>query len=153
MAPDKITTVLKDLFQHQKLGVLATVSDTSEPYVSLVAFAAVDDLDRVLFLTSRSTLKFRNMLSSSRVSMLIDNRTNEASDFDNAVAATVIGRVAEQQGPEKTDLLRVFLYKHPELTTFALEPSSALMTIVVERYLLVSRFQEVRQLEMPAGRE
>lgn len=151
MTTDTIKTELQDLFQHQKLGVLATVGDTSEPYVSLVAFAAVDGLERLLFLTSRSTLKFRNMLSCSRVSMLIDNRSNQAADFDHALAATVIGRVAEQQGPEKAHLLRIFLDKHPELTTFALEPSSALMAIVVERYLLVSRFQEVRQLEMPAG--
>lgn len=149
MALKQIETQLRELFQRQKLGVLATMSDTSEPYVSLVAFAAVEELGRLLFLTSRSTRKFRNMLSCRRVSMLIDNRTNQASDFETALAATVIGRVAEQQGPEKADLLRIFLDKHPELQTFALEPSSALMGIVVERYLLVSRFQEVQQLDLP----
>jgi len=153
MALKKMETELKDLFQRQKLGVLATVSDTSAPYVSLVAFAAVEDLGRLLFLTSRSTRKFHNMLSCSRVSMLIDNRTNQASDFDDALAITVLGRAAEQQGPAKADLLRMLLDKHPELKTFALEPSSALMAIVVERYLLVSRFQEVQQLEMPASRD
>jgi nitroimidazol reductase NimA-like FMN-containing flavoprotein (pyridoxamine 5'-phosphate oxidase superfamily) len=152
MTPKQMETELNDLFRRQNLGVLATVSDTSEPYVSLVAFAAVEGLGRLLFLTSRATRKFRNMLSCSRVSMLIDNRTNQASDFDNALAVTVIGRAAELEGPEQPDLLRFFLDKHPELQTFALEPSSALMAIVVERYLLVSRFQEVQQLELPAGR-
>lgn len=86
MTPKKMETQLNDLLQRQKLGVLATISDTSEPYVSLVAFAAVEGLGRLLFLTSRSTRKFRSMLSCSRVSMLIDNRTNHASDFDNALA-------------------------------------------------------------------
>ena len=76
--------------------MLATMSDTSEPYVSMVAFAAVEGLGRLLFFTSRSTRKFHNMLSCSWVSMLIDNRTNQASDFDNALAATVIGRATEQ---------------------------------------------------------
>ena len=149
MALKQMETQLKELFQHQKLAVLATMNDTAEPYVSLVAFAAVEELGRLLFLTSRSTRKFRNMLSCSRVSMLIDNRTNQASDFDTALAATAIGRVAEQRGPDKADLLRIFLEKHPELQTFAIEPSSALMEIVVERYILVSRFQEVQQLDLP----
>jgi len=104
MALKQMETQLNDVLQCQKLRASATVSDTSEPYVSLVAFAAVEGLGRLSFLTSRSTPKFRNMLSCGRVSMPVDNRTNQASDFDNALAVTVIGRAAEQEGPEKADL-------------------------------------------------
>jgi heme iron utilization protein len=139
---------LRELFQHQKLGVLAT-SDGLQPYTSLVAFAVSEDLSRLIFLTSRDTRKFRNIMACSSVSMLVDNRTNQAADFQNALAVTIIGRAVEQQGRKKAGLLELFLVKHPELESFANMPSSAVLEIRIERYLLVSRFEETQQLEMP----
>jgi heme iron utilization protein len=141
---------IRELFQQQLLGVLATNTGAAgaEPYVSLIAFAASADLRRLFFYTSRSTRKFTNMVDNSRVSMLIDNRSNQAGDFQTALAVTVLGRAMEQQGPQKITLQQLFLARHPELESFALDPSSALMEILVDRYILVSSFQQVQDLVM-----
>ncbi len=146
---------IRELFQQQLLGVLATNSGAAgaEPYVSLIAFAASGDLSRLFFYTSRATRKFTNMVDNSRVSMLIDNRSNQAGDFETALAVTILGRALEQQGPQKTILQDLFLARHPELESFALDPSSALIEILVQRYILVSRFQQVQELVMDTTAE
>jgi nitroimidazol reductase NimA-like FMN-containing flavoprotein (pyridoxamine 5'-phosphate oxidase superfamily) len=142
-------THLRDLFRRQMFGVLAT-SDGLDPYVSLVAFAVTEDLRSLVFLTSRSTRKFSNIMANHRVSMLIDNRTNQSADLRNACAVTAIGSVIERQEGQKTGLLELLLGKHADLQSFALDPSSALIEIKVDRYILVNRFQEVSVLAMPA---
>jgi heme iron utilization protein len=141
---------VRELFQQQLLGVLATNTGAAiaEPYVSLIAFAATGDLNRLIFLTSRSTRKFTNIMNNSQVSMLIDNRTNQAGDFQAALAVTVLGRAVEQHGMEKVSLQELFLARHPELESFALDASSALLAILVNRYILVSRFQQIDELVM-----
>lgn len=141
---------IKELFQQQLLGVLATNTGAAiaEPYVSLIAFAATGDLKGLIFLTSRATSKYNNIMANSQVSMLIDNRTNQAVDFQTALAVTVLGRAVEQHGTEKVSLLELFLTRHPELESFAREASSALFTILVNRYILVSRFQKIDKLVM-----
>jgi nitroimidazol reductase NimA-like FMN-containing flavoprotein (pyridoxamine 5'-phosphate oxidase superfamily) len=97
MEQKMLETLLKNLFQQQMLGVLATHA-TAGPYVSLVAFAETEDLKRLVFITSRSTRKFSNMTANSNVSMLVDNRSNHAADFSQAMAVSVIGHAVEVQG-------------------------------------------------------
>ena len=145
---------VRELFQQQLLGVLATNtgSAVAEPYVSLIAFVATEDLRRLIFFTSRNTRKFTNIVTNSQVSMLIDNRTNQAGDFQTALAVTVLGRAIEQHGVEKSSLQKLFLARHPELEAFALDSSSALIEILVERYILVSKFQQVNELVMNSYR-
>ena len=99
---------LRDLFSDQPLAVLATDAG-GRPYTSLVAFAAASDLTRLLFATTRATRKFANILENPRVSLLIDNRANEVSDFRNAVAVTVLGTAAEVSGDEKAPLAALYL--------------------------------------------
>jgi hypothetical protein len=45
--------------------------------------------------TSRDTLKYSNTLVSKKVAVLIDSRTNQASDVYSAVAITALGTVEE----------------------------------------------------------
>ena len=105
-------TQLRDLFRRQMFGVLAT-SDGLDPYVSLVAFAATEDLRSLVFLTSRSTRKFSNIMANQRVSMLIDNRTNRSADLRHACAVTVIGSATERQQRQKTGLLELLSASMP----------------------------------------
>ena len=147
MERNKLEVLLKDLFRQQMLGVLAT-SGAAGPYVSLVAFAVTEDLRRLVFITSRSTRKFTNITASSNVSMLIDNRSNQAADFTEALAVTLIGHTVEVHGRQKSDLLPLFLGKHPDLESFALDPSFALMTILVDRYVAVLGFADVTEITM-----
>jgi hypothetical protein len=148
MNRDLLELQVRELFHQQLFGVLATNTGTvnAGPYVSLIAFAATSDLSGLIFLTSRATSKFNNIMANNQVSMLIDNRTNQAGDFQTALAVTVIGRAVEQHGREKAFLQELFLACHPELERFALEASSALFKILVNYYILVSQFKKTDKL-------
>lgn len=149
--PDDISTLkqkITALLSTQKLAVLSTFGN-NQPYASLVAFAVTDDLKHILFATTRSTRKYSNLTSESKVSLLIDNRSNEEQDFSHAIAATALGRAEEVSDAERESLLSVYLSKHPYLSDFVLSPSSALLKVSVQEYYVVSRFQNVQELHMP----
>ena len=79
----------------QKLGVLCT-NNNGQPYASLVTFTVhTDDLKTLIFATDKNTQKYRNILSEPRVAMLINCMSNSESDFENAIAATIIGSAEE----------------------------------------------------------
>jgi nitroimidazol reductase NimA-like FMN-containing flavoprotein (pyridoxamine 5'-phosphate oxidase superfamily) len=113
-----------------------------------VAFTATEDLKHLVFATMRPTRKFTNIEDDPRVSMLIDDRSNNESDFHDAMAVTATGSAEELMGQEKDAFLRLYLTKHPHLEDFVLSPTCALMKIQVDRYFVVSRFQHVMILNM-----
>lgn len=144
---EALKRVIKDLFALQNLAVIATQKD-GQPFTNLVAFAATDDLKHLIFATTRSTRKYARLMADSRTSMMMDNRQNQASDFRDATAVAALGRVEEVKGPEKADLMKLYLSKHPHLKAFATAPTCALMKLKVDRYDMVSRFQNVVDLWM-----
>lgn len=144
---NRIKEILQELFSSQKLGVLATQGE-GNPYGNLVAIAATDDLNRILFATLRSTRKFHNILVNKRVAMVIDNRSNRALDFRKAVAVTATGVAEEVSSSERDALQKVYLAKHPSLKEFVTAPTCALMQIDVERYYVVYRFQNVMEWDV-----
>ena len=110
-----------------------------------MAFAETEDLKGLVFTTFRDTRKYRDIMSEPRVALLIDNRSNEESDFSDALAVTATGRAEEVMGGERKRLLSVYLAKHPQLAKFAGSPDSALVRVVVENYV-VSSFHELAAL-------
>jgi nitroimidazol reductase NimA-like FMN-containing flavoprotein (pyridoxamine 5'-phosphate oxidase superfamily) len=142
--PGGLERLLADLFAKQKLAVLATLSG-GQPYSCLVAFAETEDLKGLVFTTFRSTRKYRDIMSEPRVALLVDNRSNEESDFSDALAVTATGRAEEVMGGERERLLSVYLAKHPHLAEFAGSSDSALVRVGVENYV-VSSFHEVAAL-------
>ena len=139
---EQIREILHELFSSQKLAVLGT-HQRGQPYGSLVAFAATQDLKSIVFATTRATRKFANLQADSRVSMVFDNRSNRVADFRKAVAATALGRAKELRGEERKKLAELYLAKHPHLKEFVASPTCALVRIRVEVYYLVWRFQNV----------
>ena len=138
---------IRELLESQKLAVLATQGQ-GQPYTSLVAFASSPDLQEIYFATSRSTRKYENVTANPKVSLLVDNRSNDVSDFHLAKAATALGEVREADDPERQHIARLFLTKHPHLDDFVQSPTSALLRVRVKTYYLVSSFQKVRVLHM-----
>ena len=136
---------LAALLGSQRLAVLITAGDEG-PHGSLVAFAAAPELDLLVFATSRSTLKFENLLHHPRVALLVDNRSNAEADFHLAAAVTAYGPARETGGDERTRLEAAYLARHPYLHDFITSPSCALVCVKVERYRLVRRFQDVTLL-------
>ena len=142
--------LLDDLLSKQRYCVLATQND-GEPYGSLVAFAVSEDLARIVFPTSRSTRKFANILSNSRVAILIDNRENLESDVREATAVTACGVAEEAAQEEREAMLSLFLVRHPHLREFVFDDGTALIFVKVKTYYLVTRFQQVVRLEVTAS--
>jgi nitroimidazol reductase NimA-like FMN-containing flavoprotein (pyridoxamine 5'-phosphate oxidase superfamily) len=136
---------LKKLLAEQKLCVLAT-SGKAGPYQTLVAFDASDDLKDLCFMTPQHTHKYEHIRADSRVTALVDNRTNEESDFHGAIAVTVVGNAAPVTGREREALATRYLKKHPFLEGYVRSPSAAFVRIRVEAYYIVSRFQIVVEL-------
>ena len=70
------------------------------------------------------------------------------ADTEEAVAVTVLGQAAEVTVGEREDLLSLFLAKQPLLEAFATLPTCVLIAVWVATYLVVQRFQEVREGRM-----
>ena len=85
----KIQSRLKDLCTSQKLAVVSTQSD-GQPYASLVAFVASDDLRHIYFVTARTTRKFANLIREPRVAVLINSSAN--LDYLEAILGRGQGR-------------------------------------------------------------
>ncbi|WP_406669943.1 pyridoxamine 5'-phosphate oxidase family protein [Methanolobus sp. ZRKC4] len=145
MSTGNLKENLKFLMKKQKLAVLATCHE-HEPHTNLVAFVTSDDLKYVFFVTQMSTRKYSYLTASRKASIMIDNRSNNESDFRNAMAVNANGTVMEVK---KTDVsMDLYLGKHPYLKDFLLSPSSALMKLEVKRYVVASRFQNVVEIGM-----
>ena len=146
-ADGELSRRLRELFQSQKLAVLSTPGEGGA-YASLVGFAATDDLEGLLFATSRGTRKYANLMGESHAAMLVDNRSNQDSDFHDAIAVTATGRVEEVTGANRDALLEAYLGKHPHLAEFANAPTCALLRLAVDTYYVVQRFQDVVEVRV-----
>jgi nitroimidazol reductase NimA-like FMN-containing flavoprotein (pyridoxamine 5'-phosphate oxidase superfamily) len=137
------------LLASQKLAVLSTQSAEGYAYASLIAFAAGDDLQTIVLATPRATRKFANIRNNPRVSLLIDDRSNQDTDFHDAKAVTVMGMASEVAvDAGRNSLAALYLEKHPYLDDFLRSPTTAFIQVSVLRYYLVSRFQEVMELHI-----
>ena len=141
--------LIRNLLESQRLAVLST-QDHGQPYCNLMAIAATEDLKYLLFATTRATSKYANLMADSRVAVLVDNRQNDPTDFVAAAALTALGKAWELLGKERQQFLEVYLRKHPYLEEFAAAPTCALLRVKVEKYIVVTRFQEVREVQIPA---
>lgn len=139
---------LRELLASQLFCVLATHGG-GQPYANLVAFVATDDLSQLVFATSRGTRKYGNMRADPRVAMMVDSRSNRQSDIRDAVVATALGTVEEAEGDDRARLVRLYLDKHPDLEEFVSSPQCALLVVKIDRYYLVSHFQNVVELTVP----
>ena len=139
--------LIRELFESQKLAVLGT-QNLGQPYANLIAFAASEDLKSLYFATARATRKYANIEADARVTVLIDNRSNQDSDFSQAAAVTATGSAKELADSKRYEVLAIYLAKHPMLEDFVRSPTSALLQVEVQTYYLVRRFQNVIELRV-----
>jgi uncharacterized pyridoxamine 5'-phosphate oxidase family protein len=135
---------IKVLLDQQKLGVLATQGE-KYPYNTLVAYAFSEDLRYIFFATMKHTRKYNNIMRHHHVSMLIDSRTNDVTDFEDAVALTVMGKMVNTTPLEYKGL---YLNRFPHLKDFIEDPNTTIMTLKIDKYIYVQRFQEVLELDI-----
>ena len=144
---DYVEKTIRKLFRTQRLAVLSTQS-SGQPYASLVAFVAAEDLAHLYFATPRTTRKYHNLDTDPRVAMLMDTRSNLESDIHEAVAVTAVGIAYEIRERDRKEGMELYLSKHPYLQDFVRAESCALIRVTVKTYYLVTRFQQVMELRI-----
>ena len=144
---EKFRLRLGELFRNQNLAALSTHRD-GQPYASLVAFYAADNLKHIFFVTPETTRKFANLTADKRVALMINSSANQASDFHRAISVTAIGKATVVEGSERKSVIEQYLAKHPYLEEFVRAPSCALVQVAVESYYMVKNFQNVMELHL-----
>jgi nitroimidazol reductase NimA-like FMN-containing flavoprotein (pyridoxamine 5'-phosphate oxidase superfamily) len=138
---------LEELFHSQNLATLSTHHD-GQPYASLVAFVASDDLGQIYFATPTTTRKYANLAADNRVAILVNSSMNQTSDFHQAISVTAVGRAKDVTGKDKTRIMGQYLAKHSHLEDFVRSPTCALVRVTVDSYYMVKNFQRVTELHL-----
>ncbi|MBU1087722.1 MAG: pyridoxamine 5'-phosphate oxidase family protein [Candidatus Omnitrophica bacterium] len=151
---DKIEILnrIKMLLNTQHFAVLATQS-SDYPYSSLVGFSQSENCEEIIFATIRDTHKYRNLQKFPNVSLLIDSQTNQANDFKQAQALTVLGKSKEINDQEKKEYLASYLKKQPYLKEFVTANNCALIKISVVKYILVNDFQNIYEYSFESNKD
>ncbi len=147
MEEDQVKEQITQLFITQNLAVVAT-DMYGLPYTSLVAFAGDSELEYVIFATLKDTRKFGNLTRNKKISLLVDNRKNENTDFQDTIAVTIEGKasILDTSNESNKHYIDLYLRKHDYLDSFLNSPNCALIRVDVEKYHFVSRFQNVNIL-------
>ena len=99
--------------------------------------------------TAVGALRFAEKIQDKPlIALLVDNRSNSSADFKDALAVTALGKVNEVQDAEKENLSSVYLAKHPHLSVFISSPNQAFLKVDVSKYILVSNFQRVLEIDV-----
>ena len=141
---EELLDQIRSLLEGQNCGVLAT-HGSEYPYAALVGYASSQDCRELVFATIRDTRKFKNIQKKPNVSLLIDNRVNQANDFQDAKALTVLGRAQKIDDTLTNDYLALYLKKHPSLEEFVDAPNCSLIKVSVVKHILVDHFQNVME--------
>jgi nitroimidazol reductase NimA-like FMN-containing flavoprotein (pyridoxamine 5'-phosphate oxidase superfamily) len=130
-------------FDDLRFAVLAT-SGKGKPYASLIAFTFTPDRQTVIFATPKATRKYTNIKEQPSVSILVDNRSQTPEDLSRAEAVTLTGTARPVRGgARRKEYSRIFTAKHPQLVDFINESDTAIIEMVIEEAVHVTRFQHV----------
>lgn len=142
---------IRKLVGVEPYAILCTQGE-NQPYGSVVAYAASQDLTTLVFATPVTTRKFRLLTECDRVALVVDNRATRPDDFMAIEAVTATGHASRiEPGPDLFRFTELLATRHPYLKSFTSASSCALFRVDVTRYLHVVRFQEVRQWIPTAG--
>ncbi|HHD63415.1 MAG TPA: pyridoxamine 5'-phosphate oxidase family protein [Desulfobulbaceae bacterium] len=136
---------ISKLLESQQAAVLSTM-EARQPYSCLVAYAVTSDLKTLIFATPKATRKFVNITADPCVSLLVDNRKNDPTDFQETSALTIQGNAYAVSGPERLNYKTLYLQNQPSLQNFTDDPTTVFVKVVIDEYILVNRFQHVETL-------
>jgi nitroimidazol reductase NimA-like FMN-containing flavoprotein (pyridoxamine 5'-phosphate oxidase superfamily) len=130
------------VLDSQRIAVLGTSKD-GEPYSCLVGFALTEDLKELVFATMRERLKYRQMEANPRVTLMIDDRDVQNSDFNDTTSLTIVGSATDIMGTDRERYASLLLKQHPVLTEFVSSPDCAVMRVAIDKIYVVSEFESV----------
>lgn len=140
---DKAIKSIKKLLKNECFGVLGT-NAKNEVYTSLISFVTNEELTLLAFSTPIQTKKYEMIERNESVSLLIDNRSDNADDINNIIAVTVSGKgKILKEDKEIKKWSEILINKHGYLDDFIYADTSAIILVEIVKYRYVSNFQEV----------
>jgi nitroimidazol reductase NimA-like FMN-containing flavoprotein (pyridoxamine 5'-phosphate oxidase superfamily) len=144
-AEAEVLAEIKALCHDQPFAVLATEGE-GQPYTSLISFAVSEDLKKIVFSTPAGTRKFNLIANNNKVSVMIDNRSDQPESINLIRGLTITGQARVLKDPgEIEQWSRALTAKHNYLYKFVKSPTSSLILIEANHFFYVRRFQEVYQ--------
>ena len=132
----------------QPHAVLATDAG-GQPYTSLIAYALIPDMKGLIFITPKSTRKYKNILKNRKVSLLIDTRSNTARDYMGAESVTILGNARPvKRSKKRSELAALFIKKHSRLSGVIDSPETTLIMVEIIKCIHVTKFQSVSVWEI-----
>ncbi len=158
MAEEKtLARRLRDLYEEQRLAVLATVGEDNQPYTSLMAFTIDEELQTLFFATHADTRKYRNLQHEADVALLVDNRQEQERHFENALAVTIEGQVYAVKEATLHSVRELMTLRHPQIESFFDDPETHFFFVEIRRHIAVTGLGGVEILDVrgdaPARRE
>lgn len=108
---------------------MATVAD-GVPHCSLMSYAAEDDGHAIYMATLKDTKKYRNLIATPKVSLLIDTRDTSASGKTRALTVTGVFQAIDDEN-RINEIREKLIKKHPDLKKFFNDPDSRIVVIKV----------------------
>lgn len=141
-----VARALRAMDAGESFAVLAT-NEGGRPYTSLVSFALTPDLKKVIFATPKNTRKFKNIVNTKDVAVLVDDRSKKKG-FIETQAITILGTaIPLRRGRTWLEYAGVFLKKHPELEEFINASTTALVIVDVTGLIHVGNFQTITVMD------
>lgn len=147
----KDASILKDtisrLLDEQPFAVLAT-QGKGVTNASLISFARTNDLKNIVFATPINSGKFDLIEGDENVSILVDDRSKQQDSINQISALTITGKARILR--DENEIIKwagLLTGKYPNLTSFATATTTAVILVEVVRFLYVSKFQEVQELD------
>jgi uncharacterized pyridoxamine 5'-phosphate oxidase family protein len=144
---NRLKNTIRNITSEELFGILAT-SVNDVPYTNLIAFVLQDDLKKLFFATPRDTKKFKNIIANKKISFHVHNSKNSYEDTGNAIGITITGRAFEYSKENSEKVKDLYLLKHPQMKEFFYAINIAFISVDIERYDVVEKFQNVTVLKM-----
>lgn len=127
---------IKTLIRENNICVLATIGDEG-PHTSLMAYTCSTDCTEIYLVTPVNTLKYRNLKSNARVSLLVDTRQKESRSTVRAL--TIAGKASLIGDRVKIDAVRSQIkQRHAHLQDLPDQPDIAFICVKIETVQLQS---------------
>jgi len=131
---------IKTLIRENNICVLATTG-AKGPHTSLMAYICSTDCTEIYLVTPVNTLKYRNLTSNARVSLLVDTREKESRSTVRAL--TITGKARFIGDTDKIDsVLSQFQQRHTYLQGLLDQPDIAFICVSIETIQLQNNIDE-----------
>lgn len=140
--PIPISDYIRNVLETCRLAVLATEGN-GQPHASLIAITPISGFRQIIFATYRNTRKFENLLTNSKVALLIQGEDTDSSFKQSGFALTAYGYAQEAGEVDYEEFMQAHLRRHPDQANFLLSEDLAIIRIKVETYQVVRGIDDV----------